>query len=84
MLAQLDKKIPWNELFVYLIGTYVIKIKAKKENLHLKSFTMINPVTGWFEIFQYDDKRGISIADLFENTWLSRYPIPLEITYDQG
>ena len=45
---------------------------------------MIDPVTGWFEIVQYDDKRSITIANLVETAWLSRYPIPKEITYDQG
>ena len=45
---------------------------------------MIDPVTGWFEITRYDDKRAISIANLVETTWLTRYPRPMEITYDQG
>ena len=45
---------------------------------------MINPVTEWFEIAQYEDKRAISIAKLVETTWLSRYPRPIEIMYDQG
>ena len=43
---------------------------------------MIDPVTGWFEI-QYNDKRQIAISNLVEITWLSRYPGPMEITYDQ-
>ena len=45
---------------------------------------MIDPVTGWFEIAQYGDKRVTSIANLVETTWLSRYPRPIEITHDQG
>ena len=45
---------------------------------------MINPVTGWFEITQYDNKIAIYIAKLVETTWLSRYPRPIESTYDQG
>ena len=44
---------------------------------------MIDPVTGWFEITQYNDKRSISMANSFETMWLYRYPIPMEITYDQ-
>ena len=44
----------------------------------------IDPVTGWFEIEQYEDKRVISIENLVETTWLSRYPRQKEITYDQG
>ena len=45
---------------------------------------MIDPVTVWFEITQYDDKRAISIANLIETTWLTRYPRPMEFMYDQG
>ena len=45
---------------------------------------MIDPVTGWFEIIQYDDKIAITIANLVETMWLTRYPRPMEITYDQG
>ena len=29
-------------------------------------------------------KKSISIADLVETTWLTRYPRPTKITYDQG
>ena len=45
---------------------------------------MIDPVTGWFEITQCYDKIAISITNLVETTWLSRYPRPIEIKYDQG
>ena len=45
---------------------------------------MIYPVTGWFEVKQYDDKIEISIANSVKDTWLSRYPRPTEITYDKG
>ena len=45
---------------------------------------MINPVTGWFEVLQYDDKREISISNLVETTCLTRYHRPMEITYGQG
>ena len=45
---------------------------------------MINPVTGWFEVAQYYDKKAVSIANSVETLWLSRYPRPIEITYDQG
>ena len=82
--AKLAEKIPWNKICVDLIGHYVIRRKEKKEKLHLKAVTMIDPVTGWFEIVRYDDKRAITTANFVETTWLSRYLIPIEITYDQG
>ena len=58
--------------------------KGKERNLHIKAVTMIDPVTGWFEIVHYDDKIVITTANLVENTWLYRYPRPIDIKYDQG
>ena len=43
---------------------------------------MIDPITRWFEIAQYNDKRAIYIMNLVETTWLSRHPRPIEIVYD--
>ena len=45
---------------------------------------MIDHIIGWFKITQYNYKIVISIVHLVENKWLSRHPIPMEITYDQG
>ena len=44
---------------------------------------MIYFIIGWFEVVRYDDKIAITIANFVETMWLSRYPIPIEITYDQ-
>ena len=44
---------------------------------------MIYPVTGWFEVTQYRDKKTITIANLVETTWLVWYTWPVEITHDQ-
>ena len=45
---------------------------------------MIYPITRWFEITQYDNKRAISIANLVVSKWLTRYTRPMEIIYCQG
>ena len=57
---------------------------GKRKNLNLKVVTMIDPVTRWFEITQYNKKREISIAELVKTMWLTRYPRLMEIMYDQG
>ena len=44
---------------------------------------MIDTVTGWSEIAQYDHKMPISISNLVKNTFLYRYPGPIEITHGQ-
>ena len=77
-MRKYDKKI-----CVDIIGPYVIIRKGQKENLNLKTVTMIDPGTGWFEITQYDNKRATSITNLVENTWLTIYPRPMEIAYYQ-
>ena len=45
---------------------------------------MIDPATGWFEIQQYDDKKSITVANIVEQEWFSRYPWPTQITFDRG
>ena len=60
------------------------KDKSIEIKLIYKAVTMINPVTGWFEIAQYDDKRATFIVNSVEATWVFRYPRQIEITYDQG
>jgi transposase InsO family protein len=45
---------------------------------------MIDPATGWFEIHQYDDKRSITVDNIAEQEWISRYPWLSKITYDRS
>ena len=44
---------------------------------------MIYPVTGWFKIRHYDNRRSRIFIKLVLTTWLTGYPKPMEITYDQ-
>ena len=81
--AKLAEEIPWNKICVDIIGTYDIRRKGKKENLHLKAVTVLDTLTGCFEVVRYDDQRAITIVNLVETTWLSGYPRPVELTYDQ-
>ena len=74
---------PWERLCVDLIGPYTIRC-SDKTSLTCKCVTMIDPATGWFEIHEYDDKRAITVANIVEQQWLSRYPRPDLITYDRG
>ena len=65
---------PWETLCVDLIGPYTLERKGKKKPLKLQALTMIDPATRWFEIVEYDDKKSITISNLVEKYWLSRYP----------
>ena len=66
-----------------IIGTYAICRKFNKVTLHIKAVTMIDTIMGWFGITQYNNKNVITITNLVETTWLTRYPWPNENTYDQ-
>ena len=45
---------------------------------------MINPITGWFKITQYNDKFGITITNLVGTILLNRYLWLTQIMYFQG
>jgi hypothetical protein len=73
--------------------------KIVNTELQLTCMTFIDPATGWFEIAEvptfdleqvkagnkeYIDKSSARVSLLFNNTWLSRYPRPIEAVYDNG
>jgi hypothetical protein len=74
---------PWDKLCVDLVGPYKIQRKGK-EDLICRCVTMIDPATGWFEIQRYDDKQSITVANIIEQQWFSRYPRPVQVTFDRG
>ena len=45
---------------------------------------MIDPATGWFEIHEISDMKSITVANVVEQEWLSRYPRPSQVIYDRG
>ena len=45
---------------------------------------MIDPATGWFEMREISNKKADYIANVVEQAWLTRYPKPDMILFDQG
>ena len=74
--------IPWHTLCIDLIGPYDFGQKESAISLHC--MTMIDPATGWFEIVEIPNKRADYIANILEQTWLTRYPWPTEVRMDRG
>ena len=64
--------LPWSRVNVDLIGPYVVHTPAATHILC--ALTMIDPVTGWFEVPDFADKNANTVMEAFNNTWLSRYP----------
>ena len=84
---------PWHTVCVDLIGTYNIMASVrqtdgsiKKSELKLLCMTFIDPATGWFEIAEVPltDQSSARISKLFDEVWLSRYPRPKKVLYDNG
>ena len=50
----------------------------------LRAITMINPVTNWFEVTAILDKSANTVMEAFNSTWLTRYPRPQYIGYDNS
>ena len=71
-----------------------------EKELHLTCMTMLDPATGWFEIVEVPtyivtevltkqtseeiDKSSARISQLFDQAWLSRYPRPKKVIFDNG
>ena len=73
---------PWYEVAVDLIGPWNLRIKDK--SISFMALTIIDTVTNLTEIVRLDNKSSAQVTLQFENTWLSRYPKPMHIIYDQG
>ena len=71
----------------------------RKKDVQLMCMTMIDPATGWFEIAEvpaFDiedvkrgnheliDKTSARISQVFNQIWLSRYPRPRKVVFDNG
>ena len=70
-----------------------------KNNVSLTCMKMIDPTKGWFEIsliptydldvvtvgnYEHIDKSSAGVIQLFNNTWISRYPRPHKFMFDNG
>jgi hypothetical protein len=45
---------------------------------------MIDPSTGWFEVTDVKDKSAKESMNTVDDVWLSRYPIPEYIGFNNG
>jgi len=76
---------PWERVNVDIIGPY--KIQTPKGIFHLVAMTMIDPVTGWFEIAPLAEGANAGSYEAqkaFDSHWLARYPRPRFVGADNG
>ena len=82
MPAKEAEELPWSRVNVDLIGPYVVRTATTTHTP--RALTMIDPVTNWFEVTAILDKSTGTVMEAFNNTWLTRYPRPQYIGYDNG
>ena len=76
LLPEKDVKTqPFEEVAVDLIGPWEVKIHKKK--VTFLALTIIDPVTNLTELVRVDNKTANISARKFAQTWLSRYPWPM-------
>ena len=80
---KIAEGIPWQVLCVDLIGPYTVTIEKNVERT-LHAMTFIDPATGWVEIVEINDKTSAHMSVLLDRVWLSRYPRPYKIIFDNG
>ena len=66
-----------------LIGPYIVTLDKGKET-QLNAMTFIDPATSWFEITEVCNKTSAHMSHLLNRVWLSRYPRPKKIIFDNG
>ena len=79
--AETESK-PWERVNIDLIGPLTVKTPTKTHSLD--ALTMIDPATGWFEIKELHSRTAEATADAFDDAWLTRYPRPQYIGFDNG
>jgi Integrase zinc binding domain len=72
---DMEASVPWNHVNIDLICPLSIKTKSKR---------MFDLATGWFEISEIKERTVEHAAKVFDNVWLSRYPRPQYIGFDNG
>ena len=75
--------VPWYEVGVDLFGPWTIRDQQGIEHT-FTALSIIDTVTNYPELVRIENKTAEHIGMLFENTWLSRYPRPMQCIYDQG
>ena len=74
--------VPWKRVNVDVVGPYTVRTpKGKRE---LLAMTMIDPVTGWFEIAPLPVADSYECQKAFDSYWLARYPRPQQVGVDNG
>ncbi|KAG7353949.1 integrase core domain containing protein [Nitzschia inconspicua] len=74
--------LPWQEIHCDSIGPWKIDFRAR--NIEFKAMTIIDPATNLIEIQPLLNGTAMEAADVVEDTWIARYPRPVQCIMDNG
>ena len=75
--------IPRETVCINLVGLYTVTNRLGNDR-SLLTMTFVYPATDWFEIALILDKSGKQMSHIFNSTWLTRYPHPQKVIFDNG
>ena len=61
-----------------------LSVQAKNGKFSFDALTVIDPMTGWFEIKELPEHTANMVAKQFDDCWLSRCPHPACAGFDNG
>ena len=73
---------PWDEVCVDIIGPW--KVNVDNREYKFRALTCIDSVICLPEIVPVHNATSKTVAEAFEDNWLSRYPIPNRCLHDNG
>jgi len=87
LVPALRDKMPWEKVQVDCVGPWSVKVKQANGEItpykiHLMS--MIDLCTGFPEFHPLLNSSEKHAAEIFDRTWLCRYPRPRQVGHDNG
>ena len=76
--------LPFEEVHIDLVGPWTFTFPTGNKEVTMNALTVIDPVTNLVEIISIESKTAAHVAQKFENVWISRYPKPMRVVFDQG
>ena len=72
----------WEEVAIDLIGPW--KVKVNCQQVEFNALTCINTASNLVKLIRVDNKTAKHIRDKFMQSWLCRYPCPVQCLHDKG
>ena len=87
LVPALHDELPWEKVQVDCVGPWSVKVKQANGEItpykiHLMS--MIDLCTGFPEFHPLLNSSAKHAAEIFDRTWLCRYPRPRQVGHDNG